>query len=334
MATIVFLTLLFSPLQGPVRPGGCSSSDSLTVRNAHGMAYDPDRGVVLLFGGADERQVLADLWAWNGKEWHCLAAGGPPPRTFPALAYDSARKRLILFGGNRVLFGTPDDTNTFLDDMWAWDGQAWHRIQTATPPARAEAGMAYDSGRKRMVLFGGHRTVNGERIRLGDTWEWDGQRWEQMSSVGPSARNGAAMGYDAHRKRMVLFGGSGTGDETWEWDGKVWERIVSARTEGRFNSAVAYDAGRRSLIRFGGWTRQGRVGDTWRYDGTRWTRLADDGPSPRNHTAMAYDGRREVIVLFGGHDGERVFGDTWEWNGSSWSQRTAQAPRLRVDNGH
>jgi len=334
MVTIVFLTLLFNSLPGPALPSGCTETDSLTVRNAHAMTYDPDHGVVLLFGGADERQVLADLWAWNGQEWHCLAEGGPPPRTFPALAYDRARKRLMLFGGNRVLFGTAEDTNTFLDDMWAWNGEAWHQIHTKTPPARAEAGIAYDSERKRIVLFGGYRTLNGERIRLGDTWEWDGHRWEQMSSEGPSARNGAAMGYDVHRKRVVLFGGSGASDETWEWDGKDWERIVSVQTEGRFNSTIAYDAGRRALIRFGGWTREGRVGDTWRYDRTQWTRLINDGPAARNHTAMAYDSQRGIIVLFGGHDGERVFGDTWEWNGSTWSQRTEGAPRLRVDNGH
>jgi hypothetical protein len=259
---------------------------------------------------------------------------GPAPRTFPALAYDQADKRLILFGGNRLLFGAAEDPDTFLDDLWAWDGKAWHAIHASTPPARAEAGIAYDSHRRRIVLFGGHRTVAGERIRYGDTWEWDGHRWEQVSSVGPTARNGAAMAYDAGRKRVVLFGGSGALDETWEWDGQAWERIFSARAEGRFNSSMAYDSGRGALIRFGGWTRQGRVGDTWRYDGSQWTKLADDGPSGRNHTAIAYDSRRGTLVLFGGHDGEQVFGDTWEWNGQSWSQRTNQLPRLRLENGH
>lgn len=321
-------------LEEPAHSGGRSAKGSLTVRNAHAMAYDHDRGVVLLFGGADERQVLGDLWTWNGHKWHCLAAAGPPPRTFPALAYDGAGRQLILLGGNRVLFGTAGDSDTFLDDMWAWDGQAWHPIQTPTPPARSEAGIAYDSDRQRIVLFGGHRTASGERIRLGDTWEWDGQRWEQKSAEGPSPRNGAAMAYDAHRKRVVLFGGSGAPDETWEWDGNVWEQIVLARTGGRFNSALAYDAGRRALIRFGGWTREGRVGDTWRYDGTQWTRLTQDGPTARNHTAMVYDSRRETILLFGGHDGDHVFGDTWEWNGHVWSQRTGHPPLLRMENGH
>ena len=332
--TSVLLIIQLNLLQGPAVHPGCSAAASLTVRNAHAMAYDHDRAVVMLFGGADEHQVLSDLWSWDGKEWHCVEGGGPPPRTFPSLAYDSVGKRLILFGGNRVLFGTAEDTNTFLDDMWTWNGQAWHEIHTATPPARAEASMAYDSDRQRMVLFGGYRTVNGERSRLGDTWEWNGHQWEQKSSEGPAPRNGAAMAYDVHRKRVVLFGGSGAPSETWEWDGQTWERIYTAQTEGRFNSAMAYDAGRQTLVRFGGWTREGRVGDTWCYEGTQWTRLTRDGPDGRNHTSMAYDSQREVIVLFGGHDGDRVFGDTWEWNGRAWSQRTERVPRPRVDNGH
>jgi hypothetical protein len=299
------------------------------------MAYHPGHEAVVLFGGADERRVLADLWAWDGRDWRCLSGGGPPPRTFPALAYDGASERLVLFGGNRVLFGTEADTASFLDDMWTWDGEAWHRYDGATPSARAEPAVAYDSARRRIVLFGGHRTENGARIRLGDTWEWDGQRWEQTSTDGPSPRNGAAMAYDAGRGRVVLFGGSGgPSADTWEWDGRTWTRNDSAQTAGRFNSAMAYDPNRRAMIRFGGWDGAGRAGGTWRYDAAGWTRLDATGPSPRNHTGMVYDPLRETIVLFGGHDGPRVLGETWEWDGGAWAQRGDQTPRLRIDNGH
>lgn len=330
-----FLLFVMSNVpQGPDLQSPCRATASLTVRNGHAMAYHHDQADVMLYGGADERQVLADLWAWNGEQWLCLSDGGPPPRTFPALAYDSAENRLILFGGNRVLFGTAEDTATFLDDMWAWDGQAWHQIHVSTPPARAEAGIAYDSDRQRAVLFGGHSNEGGKRIRFGDTWEWDGQRWEQKSSEGPTPRNGAAMAYDAQRKRTVLFGGSGASGETWEWDGQKWEEIASAQTEGRFNPAMAYDAEQQTLVRFGGWTGKNRVGDTWSYDGAHWTRLGEPGPAARNHTSMAYDSQRQTVVLFGGHDGDLVFGDTWEWIGNTWSQRTERSPRRRFDNGH
>lgn len=320
--------LIFSPQTG------CSETDSLTVRNAHAMAYDNDQKLVMLFGGADERQVLGDLWAWNGRKWRCVSNSGPPPRTFPSLAYDNASKKLILFGGNRVLFGSEESKETFLDDMWAWNGKSWHQIQVSTPSARAEASMVYDRDRQRVVLFGGHRTEKEERIRLGDTWEWDGHHWKKKSSDGPTPRNGSALAYDSNRKRVVLFGGSGRSGDTWEWNGHTWERVKSAETDPRFNSAMAFDTSQNLMIRFGGWTREGRVRDTWSYDGTRWTKVSNDGPTGRNHTFMTYDSRRKVIVLFGGHDGERIFGDTWEWNGNQWVLRIDRKPLERIENGH
>ena len=116
--------------------------------------------------------------------------------------------------------------------MWIWDNKSWHKINTSTPSARAEASMAYDSDRQRIVLFGGYRNENGERIRLGDTWEWNGQKWEQKSSEGPEPRNGTTMAYDPFRKKIILFWGSNDSGQTWEWDGNNWELIDSADTLG------------------------------------------------------------------------------------------------------
>ena len=312
----------------------CSPTDSLTVRNAHGMAYNEHQKEIMLFGGADEHQVLADLWTWDGTQWRCLAKGGPSARTFPVLAYDSGRQRLLLFGGNSVLFGSAEEEPVFLNDMWAWDGQRWQLIEAEMPSARAEASAAYDSKRQRLVLYGGYRIHEGEIQRLGDTWEWDGHEWHRVSTDGPSARHGAAMAYDSRREQVVLFGGNGAMGDTWEWDGNQWKEIATAQTPGRFNSAMTYDAERGVMIRFGGWNGQDRVGDTWSYNGIHWNILSKDGPNARNHTLMVYDRGREAALLFGGHDGPHVFGDTWEWNGSSWSQLIHVTPRLRQDNGH
>jgi hypothetical protein len=120
----------------------CPPSDSMTVRNAHALVYDTHRGVVLLVAGADERQVLGDLWQWDADQWKCLSAAALPPRTFPSAVYDERRRRVIVFGGNRVLFGTTADSNTFLNDHWEWTGTAWEQFPGPTPPARAEAAMA------------------------------------------------------------------------------------------------------------------------------------------------------------------------------------------------
>jgi hypothetical protein len=308
---------------------------SLGVRNGHALAYDSDRNRVVLFGGADERRVLGDLWEWDGKTWRLLAAQGPPPRTFPALSYDRARKRIVLFGGNRVLFGRGGNEDTVLQDMWEWYEGSWHRLEVPTPPARAEASMVYDSARHRLVLFGGYRGSGADRERFGDTWEFDGQAWRRMETAeGPSPRNGAAMAYDAVRRQVVLFGGSGgPRADTWEWDGSAWVR-VEAPTPGRYNCAMAYDVRLKEVVRFGGWDGETRRGGTWRYDGRGWEAVSDGGPEPRNHASMAYDDSRGVLVLFGGHDGDLVFGDTWERQAGTWSRVSFEEPRRRIDNGH
>lgn len=313
-----------------------NAAATIGVRNGHALAYDSDRGRVLLFGGADESRVLADLWEWDGKSWLSLSPNiGLPPRTFAAVSYDRERQRLVVLGGNRVLFGKPGDGDTFLQDMWEWYGGSWHQASVPTPPSRAEATMVYDSARRRLVLFGGYRGVGPNRVRLGDTWEFDGSRWKELHpNRSPSPRNGAGMAYDVDRRRVVLFGGSGGPNaDTWEWDGSSWDR-VTAPTPARFNPAMAYDTVSRMILRFGGWNGQAREADTWFYDGQRWKPVDGVGPEPRNHASLAYDEKREVFVLFGGHDGELVFGDTWEWHTGSWSRIAGEKPRRRIDNGH
>lgn len=317
-------------------------SFELGVRNAHVMVYDGSREHLMLFGGADASKVCGDTWAWNGITWMRISFTGPGPRTFPAMAYDSIRKKVVLFGGNRVLFGTDRKENTFLSDTWEWDGDRWVQTKGSGPPPRAEAGMAFDTRRGRVVLFGGYNRTGGEIRRLGDTWEWDGANWLQLKIAGPAPRNGAAQVYDILREKIVLFGGrtqEGVSGETWEWDGKEWIENHSASTQGRFNCTMAYDNARQSVIRFGGRFAGKPVGDTWGYDGKVWKHLSSTGPSERNHTAMDYDSKRKKIVLFGGHDFGRqdvtnVFGDTWEWNGDRWIQKQVGDVQTRIDNGH
>lgn len=320
-----------------------SSSLPIGVRNGHALAYDSKRARLVLFGGADESKVCGDTWEWNGKKWTLVSPVGPDARTFPALAYDSVRHRVVLFGGNRVLFGRRPAESRFLDDTWEWDGHRWTQIKAPGPRPRAEAAIAFDIKRGRVVLFGGYDRIDEKLNRLGDTWEWDGISWTQINVAGPSPRNGAALVYDSVRERIVLFGGgtsTGVSGETWEWDGKEWKENREALTPGRFNPAMAFDAARRKVIRFGGRYGGKPFGDTWEYDGKKWTQLTSIGPTARNHSAMAYDSKRKTIVLFGGHDlghddaNVLVYGDTWEWDGSAWLQKEAGEVKKRTDNGH
>ncbi len=100
----------------------------------------------------------------------------------------------------------------------------WTQRASTGPLARAGHAMAYDSGRGRVVLFGG--SPNGSTSLFADTWEWDGTNWNQRNpATPPSARNAHDMAYDSARGRVVLFGGSDYGAagisnpraDTWEY---------------------------------------------------------------------------------------------------------------------
>jgi hypothetical protein len=304
-----------------------------TVLNAHALAFD-GRNLVL-FGGADDRRVTGETWLGRGDRWKRARSREPAPRTFPSMVYDSKRGVVVLFGGHRVLFGEGLREENLLADTWIWNGRSWREVRLPPGPSRrAEASIAFDSARGRVVLFGGYTVRGGERQRLGDTWEWDGTRWMLVASTGPSPRNSPAMTYDARRRRVVLFGGSGATSDTWTWDGVSWQQLETNEVPGRFNAAMAYDEARGVVVRFGGWDRTRRTNDTWELDGAVWKLVAESGPAPRNHSALTWDPSQRALVLFGGHDGDRVFGDLWEWDGKAWRRLRDFAPRPRVENDH
>lgn len=313
----------------------CPPSSGMDVRNAHAMFYDAAADRIVVFGGADACRVRGDTWAWNGSEWAFLSEAGPEPRTFPAVAYDRRRGEAILFGGNTVLFGSDESPPEFLDDTWRWRDSAWARISvTPHPSPRAEAAMAYDAERGRVVLFGGYRLEHESTRRLSDTWEWNGESWRELDAAGPAARNGAVLVDSPLHGGLVLFGGSGARDDTWLLDGDRWMELELSRPTGIFNPAAAYDPVSGAVLRFGGWNRERRVDETWLLAGEGWRLFDGAVPPSRNHAAMALDAKRGRIVLFGGHDGPQVLGDIWEWDGRGWTLVVDVAPKARIENGH
>jgi hypothetical protein len=72
-------------------------------------------------------------------------------------------------------------------------------------PYNADFRIAYDSGRNRLVLFGGE-DLNATRVA--ETWEYDGTDWSRIQTATfPNPRRAHAMAYDSTRDRVVLFGG-------------------------------------------------------------------------------------------------------------------------------
>ena len=278
-------------------------------RHRHAMSYDSQRGRVVMFAGSTLFPPGGDTWEWDGKTWTEMATTGPLEREDHVMAYDSHRGRTVMFGGFSYLH-----PSLYMADTWEWDGETWTQIALGGPAARGNAAMAYDSGRQRVVLFGGSNSWGD----LGDTWEWDGFAWAQVATSGPSPRSEHAMVWDSQRGRIVLFGGWGATlmNDTWEWDGTSWSQVATAGPAARYGHEMAFDAVRGTTVLFGGkvhpfiWKQ-----DTWEWDGTSWTEVTPaTGPGARAGHALAFDSQRGKTVMFGGYAGAvHSEHDTWEW---------------------
>jgi hypothetical protein len=233
---------------------------------------------------------------------------GPNPRNGHAMAYDSARGRVVLFGG---------EGNVPFNDTWEWDGVNWTQVADTGPSVRRGHAMAGDAKRQRIVLFGGSvRTGVGSDFQEGnfqsDTWEWDGEEWTKLEDTGPPRRSFHGMAYDNMRERIILvggFNGQAPLNDTWEWDGNIWKHMTDVGPGGISGHSMVYNG--QGIELFGG-SSTNRLGNTWTWDGKHWTQKQDMGPDPRSLSSMAYDSKRDRVVLFGGLADNGLRNDTWE----------------------
>ncbi len=263
------------------------------------------------------------------------AAAKPGEREGHCLVYDGQRRQVILLDG----YQPPDLPER--GEVWSWDGRQWHLIPGTGPAARSLSGAVFDSRRKKIVEFGGVGN-SGYDDTKGDTWEWDGKNWRQMTDTGIGTRDHHAMAYDAVRGKTVLYGGQHAdrswAKDTWEWDSKQWTKFAVPGPGGRVHAAMAYDGKRKKVILFGGGTEDGRArNDTWEWDGRAWHKLSDDGPPPRSHHRLAFDSRAGVMLLYGGNGvrppnmlGLSVLADMWQWDGQHWAEIKATGPGKRL----
>jgi hypothetical protein len=175
-------------------------SVSPRARGWHAMVHDFARARTVMFGGSGLGAAVApqqDTHEWDGVTWHNVSTSqGPKWRTSHALAYEFARRRTLLFGGQF--------NDTYLGDTWAWDGQTWSELNPPNAPgARSGHAMVYDSLREVVVLFGGHA---GPGTPFTDTWEWNGSTWTRMSPPRSPTIFVVAMTYDRAHRRTLLFG--------------------------------------------------------------------------------------------------------------------------------
>jgi hypothetical protein len=222
-----------------------SVSSAPSARSEHGMAYDPVRQRVVLYGGQDGSANLADTWEWGGSSWHLITTNNSPgPLRSHAMCFHAGIGKVVLFGG---VGGSPH----WSSQTWVFDGVDWAAVVTAQQPSGREwHGMAYDMARGVAVVYGG--STGGTQPT--DTWEFDGAVWQQVvTPTVPGSRINHEMQYDLLGGRLLLHAGENS-SETWEYDGAQWMQIVTQTTPpARGYFASAFDTSRGALVVHGGW---------------------------------------------------------------------------------
>ena len=132
-----------------------------TPFNLRHLEWDSGHGRIL---GISDTDPGPEVWQWNpsSRTWTRLSFGcTPSSRGMEAVVYLPGKDQMVFFGGNN---------GSALQDLWAWapDGSSWRHYQQAGtwPTPRGGGSLAYDSLRKRLVMFHGS---DGSSM-LNDLW--------------------------------------------------------------------------------------------------------------------------------------------------------------------
>jgi len=300
-----------------------------TPRYRHAMAFDTDRQEAILFGGSTGE---TDTWIWDTATdtWLLAATNGPSRRGDHAMVYDPIRKVTILCGGFY--------NGTAYKDVWEWNGatRTWTQLPPSAwlPETRSDHGMAFDSMRGRIVLYGGSSAPGSAN----NTLEFDGNGWSVISTEdSPGVQFGMGFTYDSLRGAAVLVRSTApwpaidaivdeyvTLGSSQEW---ITPQVDGDMPESRIGPVLTFDSVRNETVMFGGVRRVGQSsymgsGGTWTYDANGWT-PRPAGPA-RHHHAMVFDPIRAEALSYSGNANSCVcdaFRNMQAWNGTFWATR-------------
>ena len=149
---------------------------------------NPKQGAGMAFGSATTEVTMfgtvfsiigpppeGNTWTFASNTWtaHAASANTPKPRSFPAMSEDT-RGGVLMFGGGGTGF-------TVFNDTWTWYQGQWVQLTVSpAPQARTMPVMAYDSGCRVVLLYGGEVPTGQNVTVYNDTWAWNGQTWTKV----------------------------------------------------------------------------------------------------------------------------------------------------------
>jgi hypothetical protein len=277
----------------------------------HVGVYDSRAHRLVVHGGAASNGTLGDAWALDlvgTPAWSMVTGTPPAPRQGHAVAMDTRRGRMLVFGG-RTDSWCALCSWFYYADLNAYDGVgAWSDLYTPGPSGRAFASLVYDPVRDRLLLYGGMN----EGILYGEVWSYTfahPQAWSLLAPAGtaPDPRRGHTAIYDPPNDRMLVFGGNtavGATNEVWALDlagAGAWQELAPAGTppSPRVGHVAIYDRLRARMVMVGA------AGDSWTLSlsGTpAWTELHPAGTVTAFWAfAGDYDPGHDEFVIMDGY---------------------------------
>lgn len=309
-----------------------------TARAQIPYALDTTRRRMVIFGGRFRAGEVGDFtlydetWAFDLQtdSWNQLQTSeAPSARVDASMIFDSARDRMVLFGGN-----TSASPASFSPsgETWALDlaTSEWTAIaQVGGPEAREfhSAAVTPDGSRMIVVAGGDENAFVGPFLR--DAWALDlaTDTWSALTDIVPGARISGMMVTVPETSDLVLFGGRDDGtlgnrNDLWRADVSgaepEWTQVITgdeldagsngfcdfpsdfatidlASPERRRGGGFASNADGTHVYLFGGLTDCGLTNDLWDLD------VATNTWTPRfassTGVACARSGRADCVVL-------------------------------------
>jgi hypothetical protein len=323
LATCLVLAVLASTCAVQVAAAQAPAPPPL---HEEGVALDAGRGRLVLYGGTGAEGEgyanVGETWEWDGSGWWLSvpAGEGPGARAAMAMAYDPARRAVVMYGGASGDWDTGEIQ--LLRDVWTYDGTRW--VRGPDGPESFNGRLVYDSRRGEMLLAANAGPwVDSDGPFRVSLWRQQGDGWVFADSSGPRISSTLRPAFDARRGVLVLPVLEGPDAGVWEWDGQRWRHV---RTEdwpqprGRF--IVAFDG--RGVILFGGVAGPPpeSFDDLWLWEGDGWIAVpAVSGPAPRSDGTLVYDSASRRLLLVGGvGNDDTMFRELWEYGSRGWQK--------------
>jgi hypothetical protein len=229
---------------------------------------DPKSNSVFIFGGIGEGtydDLKKDLWSFDGKNWVQIPLNDIGTRDHHEMIYFEPLGGFILYGGL-------NEKREYDTTTWLIKNEKASSMNISGPGPRYHFSMAYDKGRKRLVLYGGGK----DKAR--DThWEFDGTRWRQFKLVtNPGKRIRHSLVYDEANRLILMHGGDDTGI-TWGWNGNEWKKVAEGGPVADL-IALGYDPIRKVVVAFGGSGPKSTLTSAlWELKNFQWKKITDNG---------------------------------------------------------